>query len=221
MRKVYQWIQGASGMGKTLAAKAVAGQRARAGGRLVVVDPNSVFDGYGRPVTVREGIELLRRAAAAPTAPLAIVLRPGWDEDIGSVWKHVFNAGRLLLLVDEAAQYASNEAGALDRDFVNLCIKGRNQYIDMITTSQAPTTLHPQVRSLWDVYLTFRQSEPRYAEEIARKYFRNPALAAPLLTLPKFCYLRATVEGGVSRGTVSLPENPPFARVRGPEARIA
>lgn len=206
MRKVNTWIQGVGGQGKTLLAKAIAAARIRAGGRVVIVDPNAVFDGWGRVVGVLQAADALK-ASPYPT-PLALVVRPAWGEDVSPLWGRLFAAGGLLVVVDEAASWASNEAGALDKQFLELVIKGRNRWVDLLTTSQAPTTLHPQVRQQWDVYVSFKQAEPDYAKEIAKRYLRRADLAPALLALPKFHYLRATLDGALSRGVVQIPPPP-------------
>lgn len=51
--------------------------------------------------------------------------------------------------------------------------------------------------------VTFRQSELDYAEHIAKRYFPGPGMAARIMALPQFTYLRSH-QGQVSQGLVSI-----------------
>lgn len=202
MKKTYTFIHGDSGMGKTLMAKEILAARIRLpGSRTVAVDPNAVFDGFGHVVGVEKACSVLN---GAPSGGFNIVVRPQWGEKITELWQRVFSAGALLLVVDEAARWA--KAGRLDLNLMELFTVGRNRWVDIVTTSQSPMTLHPEIRTLYDVMITFRQSHPKYSRVIARDYFHRPQLAPALERLAPLHYLRATVDGALpTRGSISLP----------------
>lgn len=198
----YTNVYGDKGMGKSLYARAMVAARINSRGRVVMIDPagSLAFHGLGRQVTVAQAVAGLAKVGSS--APFAIRVRPEWTEEITDLFRAVYECGRLLLVVDEAHDYGA--AGTLDDNFKRLVEKGRNQYIDLCTTAQAPVGLHPRIRSLWDVVVSFRQKDPKYAEKLAEDCFRDPRAAGWLMQLPRFHYLRVDARG-VSRGVVSIP----------------
>ena len=178
---IYTYVYGLKGMGKSLYARGVILRRMQEGGRVVIIDPagSLAFQGIGREVSVRAAVAGLKSKGAGP---FAIRLRPEWEEDITDVFKAVFDAGRLLLVVDEAHDYGS--ASSRDANFLRLMQKGRNQYIDVLTTALGPVGLLPELRNLADVVVSFRQSEPEYARKLAEWFFRDPRAASCLVQLP-------------------------------------
>jgi hypothetical protein len=199
--KFFGFIYGASGQGKTLYARAAYRARIRAGGRGVFVDPNARNGDLGRVV---RSVAELRAGIASSSPSWSFVYQPGWNEKEAELWPLLYRVGHLLVTVDEAQTYAASGAGALDADFLQLVQKGRNNCVDLLTTCQGPNELHPRVRQNWDAVISFRQGIPQYADTIARMYFRRPELAAVLLELPRFAYLRGDPGGEVSRGVVRI-----------------
>lgn len=202
MQKTFTYVYGASGTGKTLYVKHMARQRINNGGRVLVVDPNAVFDGYGDAVDVAGALRRLRQAAEAAARgefpAFALTVRPTWGESVRQVWPAAFGAGRLLVVVDEARRYAS--AAKPDPEFLELNEKGRNRYVDLATTSQQPKSLAPLVRGNYDVVVTFRQTQQDHADYIATEYFNRPELAEAIRRLPDRHYIRGTVGGQVAKG---------------------
>lgn len=201
----YSYVYGFKGMGKSLYARAVALERVRRRGRVVIIDPagSLAFQGIARPVSVAAAVAGLRSVGSGP---FSIRIRPEWQENISDVFKAVFDAGRLLLVVDEAHDYGT--AGSVDENFLRLMEKGRNQYIDVVATMQSSRALVPKLRNLWDAVISFRQQEPKSAAELGDWYFRDPRAAGWLLQLPRFHYLRVDA-AGLSRGRVPDPTGPP------------
>lgn len=199
--KFFGFIYGASGQGKTLYARGSYRARIAAGGRGVFVDPNARNGDLGRVV---RSVAELRAAVASSGSSWSLVYQPGWGEKEAELWPLLYRIGHVLVAVDEAQTYAASGAGALDADFLQLVQKGRNNCVDILTTCQGPNELHPRVRQNWDAVISFRQGIPQYAETLERMYFRRPGLAAVLLELPRFHYLRVDQRGEVSRGVVRI-----------------
>jgi hypothetical protein len=191
MKKRFTWVMGDSGHGKTLYVKEMVAARIRVGGRSVVVDPNGVFTGYGTVVSIKAAVDRLAKVKRGE--PFALVVRPGWGEKLGPLWPRVYQAGHLLLVVDEAQRVAS--AARIDRDFLFLVTTARNNYVDIATTSQGPKTLHPEIRGLFDVGVHFRQKLQEYADDVAVTYFQDRRFGPALMRLPQFHFLRATADG--------------------------
>lgn len=198
----YTYVLGGKGQGKTLYAKACYLERMRAGGRGVILDPNGVFGGFGEERTVRDAVAFLS-SPGAQTRRFSIVVRPAWGEKCSDVFRAVFACGRLLLLVDEAERWGSS--GRLDSEFRELMQVGRNRYVDVITTSQGPKSLHPRIKMLWDVLVTFKQGLPDHADELAREYFGRADLAPAISNLPKLHGLRVNQRGEITRVIAPLP----------------
>lgn len=194
-------VQGTGGSGKTLYAKAVVRARARAGGRVVIIDPNSTFGDYGSVVSATKAAAAL---AAAGARPFVLVVRPlDFEEELSTVFEAAFNAGRLLLVVDEAAEFGGRLR--LDTNFLRVVQKGRNRLVDVLTTFQTPTDIDPRVRAQWSVAVTFRLAAPLHARQFADEYLRRPELAPELLRLRQWEYVRAEFGGRITRGSIPDP----------------
>jgi hypothetical protein len=202
MIKRFLYVHGDSGMGKTMYAKRAALARRAAGSRLVTIDPNGVYDArFGDRVDIAEACRRMR--AAGTYGPLALVVsaRFGEAREMGRVFAACYNAGNMAVVVDEAQKWA--RANTLCDEFMELNETGRNRWVDLITTSQTPTTLHPAIGTNYDTLVCFRLSKPKYALVVAEDYFHRRDLAPVIQRLSQFHYLRTTVDGSdVQAGVV-------------------
>lgn len=197
--KFFLWIYGISGMGKTVYMRQLFQLRAQHT-PAVFVDTNATNGELG--TVVRNVDQLRAQLAARPYRSGAYVFQPGWGEKVADLWPFLYELGWCFVAVDEAQTYGA--ADQLDRNFQQLVQRGRNRCVDIASTCQSPYELAPRIRQNFDGVISFRQGTPAYAETMARDYFRSPQLARKLLELPRFHYLRATVDGRVSAGRVRI-----------------
>jgi hypothetical protein len=165
-----------------------------------MVDPSSTFGGYGEVVTVAKAVAALH---AAGGRRFALVVRPGWSESLSDVFAAAYEAGRLLLVVDEVAEFGGRLQ--MDNNFLRVVQKGRNRYVDVLTTCQTPTDLDARIRAQYSAAITFRLAAPLHAERWAAEFARRPEIAPHLLELPRFTFVRADFGGGISAGTIPDP----------------
>jgi hypothetical protein len=200
--KCYTWFYGIGGYGKTQAMRRLyAGRAALPTGCALFIDPNGKNADLGRVFTRARDL-----GKAAKRRPFALVYQGEYGDDADELWPLVMRLGGLLLCVDEAAEWAA--ADSTSRPFLELVRKGRNNWVDIATTSQAPTDMNPKFRQQADVVMSFRQAEPDYAKLLEKKFIRGPNAAEQLLKLPRLHYLRASLQGGfqdVSGGVVPCP----------------
>ena len=210
--KWFEYMYGISGYGKTVRMRDRFRARVAAGGRAVFVDTNGVNNDLAGPrvkvcdvaTMVAEG-----RALAASGAGWGLVVQPGWGEDTARIWRTLYAWGYILASVDEVQIYASSDS--LDKDYRQMVQRGRNRCVDVDSTCQAPTELHPRIRQNYDGVVSFRQGMPDYADRLAVDYFRERQAAAWLLELPKLHYLRKTATGPLTRGVIPCPVCGPLA----------
>lgn len=194
----YLFVYGKKGMGKTLYAREIFQGRVRAGGRAIFIDTTGRNGDLGH--VVRRAQDVIPALAAGYRA---LVFQPGWREKLSALWPVLAQLGHILVVADEAMNYAGSAKP--DEDFLFLTQIGRNASIDLVTTAQAPTDLHPRLRQNFDVMVTFQQGTNDYAELLAKDFFQRQDLAPLLRQLPRFHYLRVTDKGEISRGVVQLP----------------
>lgn len=200
--KCYTWIYGIGGHGKTVLLRSLYRARIARMGCGIFVDPNARNGDLGRVVKRVKDIPGELKGGR----PFSLVYQGEYGDDADELWPMVNRVGSLLLAVDEVAEWGASDS--VSKPYLELVRKGRNQWVDMASTCQAPTDLHPRIRAQADVVCSFRQSEPDYADSMERKFFRRQGAARLLLNLPRLHYLRASLAGGwadVSRGAVSPP----------------
>lgn len=198
----YTLLFGAKGMGKTTYARAVWWARRRAGGSGVLFDPKAENGDMGQVVRTPGELSRLIGDALQEGRQFSAVVQLGWGESAEAFWPIVFAAGNLLLVLDEAQDYAGLETSSRS-GVIQIVGKGRSRGIDILSTVRTPPEVHKQLRGNQDVVVTFRQSERDYAEGLASRYFPGPGMADRILALPRFHYLRSH-HGNVTRGRVQI-----------------
>jgi hypothetical protein len=200
--KCYTWIYGIGGHGKTVLLRSLYRARIARAGCGIFVDPTARNGDLG---TVVQRVKEIP-AALKGGRPFSLVYQSAVGDDENELWPMVSRIGHLLLAVDEVAEWGASDS--VSKPFLELVRKGRNQWVDIATTCQAPTDLHPRIRQQADVVCSFKQGMPAYARTMEENFFRQPGMAGLLLTLPRLTYLRSTLAGGfsdVSRGVVKPP----------------
>ena len=199
----YTLLYGVKGNGKTTYARGVVWARRRAKGSVIFFDPKAENKKMGMVVaTVEELREVIGRARRA-AEPFSAVVCLGWNESAEGFWPVIFQTGNLLLVLDEAQDYAGRTVSEKS-GIIQIVGKGRSRRIDILSTVRTPPEIHKQLRGNWDVVVTFRQAEMDYADHLARRYFPGPGMTERILNLPRFHYLRSH-HGQVSTGVVPRP----------------
>lgn len=203
----YTLVFGAKGTGKTLYSEGVVRAHARAGGSWVWYDgPGS--RGHLGPV-VASALELRRLMQEADEAgdPLQAVVQLDYGADSNDLWRPIYLHGGLLLVLDDVQNIA--DSWRIDAALRELVVKGRHREIDIVTTVQAPPDVHGTLKANRDRVVSFRAADPRYADELATRFFAgDPAAADRLLRLPRWHYL-VTDGLEVRYGRIPDPETSP------------
>jgi hypothetical protein len=173
----------------------------------VVIDPTGTLSRFGHVLSVAGAIKALGQYG--PAEPFALVVQPEWGEKLEdkkkgvSLWKAIFDAQHVLVLVDETHRYA--DANRIDDGLANLVATGRHHWIDLVTTVQTPPQLHSLFRGNADVVVSFAQPYQPYADTLAGQFFGGDAsAAAALAALPAYAYLRRdTKTNTTTHGRVS------------------
>lgn len=200
---VYSLLYGVKGYGKTYFARRVFWARRRKKGSGIFFDPKAENEGMGVVVaTVEELREVIGKARRAGE-PFSVVVCLGWNESAEEFWPVIFQTGNLLLILDEAQDYAGRNVSEKS-GIIQIIGKGRSRRIDILSTVRTPPEIHKQLRGNWDVVVTFRQGERDYADHLARRYFPGPGMTEKILNLPLYRYLHSH-HGRVTEGIIPPP----------------
>lgn len=205
---VYTLIYGSKGKGKTTYARIVYSARIRRGGSGVFIDRTgkngdlAQLAAGGRVCRTIGAFYAYARARLLEGRPLNAVIALGWGEDHNKLWPMLYEIGDLLLVLDEAEQFAS--AWKIDPDLSELVSLGRNRRVDILSTVRTPPELHTRLRGNRDVVVCFGQSYRRYAEQLNTDFFGLDDGGRIIHELPALEYLR-TAEGRTTRGRLRVP----------------
>lgn len=194
--KCLSLIFGASGYGKSTLGARIYAVRYQRGGQCTMIDPTGSHTHLGEEVRTSE--EWVRRVASAGRRPFSLIFHPHdpAGEDVRRFWRLVRRRGRLLLFADELHRWGSSSR--IDAD-LSLCItEGRHRSLSMLATVQTPPQMPMVARGNFEALYTFRQTNPRYAEQLAADYF--PGFEGLIRALPMLHFLRVDADGRVTRG---------------------
>lgn len=199
----YTLVFGTKGTGKSLYSEGVVRAREAAGGSWVWYDGPGSRSHLGPVVSSSLELREAMRDAHQEGRPLGVVVQLEYGAESDELWRPIYRYGSVLLVLDDVQNIA--DAWRVDPSLRELIVKGRNREIDVITTVQAPPDVHGTLRANRDRVVTFRQVDPHYAEQTAKRFF--PALedaAERIRTLPRWHYLVA--EGpAISWGRIPDP----------------
>lgn len=200
---MYTAIFGKKGTGKTTYARSMFRARVAAGGSAVFVDRTGKNGDLGYVCETVPAFVSYARAQLHAGAPIVAVVVPSWgDAELDQLWPLIYKLGSLLLVLDEAEQFAN--AHRIDSDLAELVSLGRNQEVDIAAVVRTPPELSPRITGNLDVCITFQQPHRDYAKVLNDRFFHLAGGEHRILTLPKFHYLRAH-DGRVTGGVVKLP----------------
>lgn len=204
VRSCYTLVFGQKGMGKTTYMVAVYLAAIRGGRSGTFIDSKGEYGHLGR--IVRTPAEWAAHVAAArrDRRPFNLVVQPSWDAELAPLWRLIYEAGDVLLAIDEADGWAPS-SGAVPPELVKLIGWGRSKRVDMLTTVRLYSEIHGTLKGAADVVVTFRQPDAYYAEAINKRWF-NLADPSLITRLPEFTYLRMDVGARkIERGRTRPP----------------
>ncbi|MHA1757968.1 MAG: hypothetical protein ACTSVV_14435 [Promethearchaeota archaeon] len=155
-------ILGRKGSGKTFLANVMSKKI----DRVILIDPLNNFKGGHIFFTFNEfkfNSELLFREK------FRIVLKFTTDEEYIDFFDYIFNFHHFTLVVDEADIFAGSKS--IDREFKRLFSYGRHRNIDIIITARRPYELNRLITSQADILITFKQTEQRDLDYLAKLGF--------------------------------------------------
>lgn len=132
-KSTYLILLGAKGQGKTTYARAVWWARKRAGGSGVFFDPKAENGDMG---TVCRNVGEL--AQVVGRRPFSAVVQLGWGQKGEDLWPLVFATGHLLLVLDEAQDYANRHTPD-SSGVIQIVGKGRSRAIDLFDHHPHPS----------------------------------------------------------------------------------
>jgi hypothetical protein len=204
----YALVYGSKGKGKTTYARKVYSARIARGGSGVFIDRTgrngdlAELPGGGRVCRTLGAFYAYSRARILEGRPINAIVALGWGEDHNRLWPMLYEIGNLLLVLDEAEQFAS--AHRIDPDLSELVSLGRNRRVDILSTVRTPPELHTRLRGNRDVVICFGQSYRRFAEQLNSEFFGLEDGGRIIHELPALEYLR-TAEGRTTRGRLRVP----------------
>lgn len=204
----YTLIYGSKGKGKTTYARLVYSARIRRGGSGVFIDRTgrngdlAKGPAGGRVCRTLGAFYAYARGRILEGQPLNAIVALGWGEEHNRLWPMLYEIGDLLLVLDEAEQFAS--AHRIDPDLSELVSLGRNRRVDIISTVRTPPELHTRLRGNRDAVITFGQAYMRFADQLNDEFFGLEGGGRIIHELQPLEYLRAA-EGRTTRGRLRVP----------------